>query len=72
MRHIGRVRAPLLVLHGTRDPRVAIAESEQVVAALQGRTVVYEVFDYAGHGFVRGKDKARVYGAVQEFLGAHL
>jgi len=74
IRHFDRVRVPLLVLHGTRDPRVAIGESEQVVAALQadGRPVTYEVFDYAGHGFVRPDDKDRVYRAVAAFLRAEL
>ena len=72
--HMGRVRVPLLVLHGTRDPRVAIGESEQVVAALRGagKPVTYEVFDYAGHGFIRPDDKLRVVRAVSSFLRAHL
>ena len=70
IRHIDRVRAPLLVLHGTRDPRVAIGESEQVVEALRARQqpVRYEVFDYAGHGFIRPDDRVRAYRAVAEFL----
>ena len=76
IRHIGRVRVPLLVLHGTRDPRVGIGESEQVVAALRGRgagqEVEYEVFDYAGHGFVRPDDKARAFAAVAGFLARHV
>ena len=74
IRHVNRIDVPMLVLHGLRDPRVAIGESEQVVAALQarGRTVEYEVFDNAGHGFVREADKARVYRAVARFLDRHL
>jgi dipeptidyl aminopeptidase/acylaminoacyl peptidase len=74
IRHIDRVRVPLLVLHGTRDPRVGFGESTQVVDALQKRQrpVQFEVFDYAGHGFIRPDDKARVYAAVQKFLAAHL
>ncbi len=72
IRHIDRVQVPLLVLHGTRDPRVHISESEQIVGALRarGRPVHYEVFDYAGHGFVRPDDKARVYQAVAAFLAS--
>ena len=68
------IAVPMLVLHGRRDPRVAFGESEQVVDALQerGRTVVFETFDYAGHGFVRPDDKRRVYRAVADFLAAHL
>jgi dipeptidyl aminopeptidase/acylaminoacyl peptidase len=74
IRHVDRVRVPLLVLHGERDPRVGIGESEQVVAALRarGRPVVYETFGYAGHGFIRPDDTVRVYAAVRDFLAAHL
>ena len=74
IRHVARAALPMLVLHGVRDPRVAIGESEQWVAALRGlgREVGYEVFDYAGHGFVRADDKARAYAAVAGFLQRHL
>ncbi len=70
LRHIERIRAPLLVLHGTRDPRVPIGESEQLVEAMGARTkpVAYEVFGYAGHGFVRPDDKTRVFTAIADFL----
>ena len=70
IRHAARIGVPLLVLHGVRDPRVAIGESEQVVAAVPGAE--YHVFDYAGHGFVRPEDKARVYRAVAGFLDRNL
>lgn len=74
IRHVDRIAVPMLLLHGTRDPRVPFSESEQVDAALRarGRQVVFEVFDYAGHGFVRPDDKARVQRAVATFLAAHL
>ena len=70
LRHVDRIQAPLLVLHGTRDPRVPIHESEQLVAAMgaAAKPVAYEVFDYAGHGFVRPADKARAWNAVETFL----
>lgn len=70
VRHVDRIQAPLLVLHGTRDPRVAVTESEQIVDALRarGKPVQYEMFDYAGHGFVRPDDRRRVYRAVAEHL----
>ncbi len=65
-----RITAPLLVLHGTRDPRVPFGESEQIVAALRGRghPVAFEVFDYAGHGFIREEDRRRTYAAVAGFF----
>ena len=69
-----RITAPLMVLHGTRDPRVPIGESEQIVAALrgQGKPVEYLVFDYAGHGFIRPDDRARAFEAVAGFFRHYL
>jgi dipeptidyl aminopeptidase/acylaminoacyl peptidase len=71
---IDRVRAPVLIAHGTRDPRVPIGESEQFVTALRERQkkVAYETFDYAGHGFIRPDDKRRIYTAVADFFTTHL
>jgi dipeptidyl aminopeptidase/acylaminoacyl peptidase len=71
---IDRVRVPLLVAHGCRDPRVPIGESEQVVAALRDRAqpVTYLTFDYAGHGFIRPGDRRRIFTAVADFFRAHL
>ena len=68
------LRAPVLIAHGTRDPRVPIGESEQFVTALQERQkkVTYETFDYAGHGFIRPDDRRRIYRAVAEFFATHL
>jgi dipeptidyl aminopeptidase/acylaminoacyl peptidase len=69
-----RITAPLLVLHGTRDPRVPFGESEQIVAALRGRghPVEFEVFNYAGHGFIRAEDRRRAYAAVAGFFARTL
>ncbi|MEJ1979385.1 MAG: S9 family peptidase [Acetobacteraceae bacterium] len=69
-----RIIAPLLVLHGTRDPRVPFSESEQIVAALRGRgqPVSFAVFDYAGHGFIRAEDRRRAYAAVADFFARTL
>jgi dipeptidyl aminopeptidase/acylaminoacyl peptidase len=71
---VDQVRVPLLVLHGTRDPRVPIGESEQFVRALRERQkpVEYLVFDYAGHGFVRPADRQCAYTAVAAFFTKHL
>jgi dipeptidyl aminopeptidase/acylaminoacyl peptidase len=72
--HIDRVRVPVLIAHGKRDPRVPIGESEQFVTALQERQkpVTYLTFDYAGHGFIRPDDRRRIYTAVAEFFTTHL
>lgn len=71
---VDRIRVPMLVAHGERDPRVPIGESEDLVAALRERQhpVTYLTFDYAGHGFIRPDDKRRIYTAVAEFFLQHL
>ena len=71
---VERIGAPVLIAHGTRDPRVPIGESEQFVTALQERQkpVTYLTFDYAGHGFIRPDDRSRIYTAVAEFFVRHL
>jgi dipeptidyl aminopeptidase/acylaminoacyl peptidase len=71
---VDRIVAPVLIAHGTRDPRVPIGESEQFVTALQERQkkVTYVTFDYAGHGFIRPDDKRRIYRAVADFFATHL
>lgn len=72
--HVDRVRVPLLLAHGTRDPRVPYGESVQLATALGERQkkVSMLTFDYAGHGFIRPDDRARVYAAVVDFFTAHL
>ena len=67
---IDRVRVPLLIAHGLEDPRVPPGESEMVVSALRGlgRPVEIHRVERAGHGFVRLRDRERVFGAWARFL----
>jgi dipeptidyl aminopeptidase/acylaminoacyl peptidase len=69
-----RVEVPVLLAHGTRDPRVPYGESERFAAALAARQkpVTLLRFDYAGHGFIRPADRARIYAAVAAFFTTHL
>jgi dipeptidyl aminopeptidase/acylaminoacyl peptidase len=70
MRNVDAIRAPLLVIHGANDPRVPVAEAEQVVAALRqrGRRVEYLRFEDEGHGVVRRPNRVRAYGEVVRFF----
>lgn len=71
---VDRVVVPVLLAHGTRDPRVPYGESVQMHAALAERQkkVDFLTFDYAGHGFIRPADRARIYAAVVDFFTTHL
>jgi len=65
---------PLLIAQGANDVRVKAAESEQIVAAMQGHgiPVTYIVYPDEGHGLGRAENR-RSYKAVAEaFLSVHL
>jgi dipeptidyl aminopeptidase/acylaminoacyl peptidase len=70
----GEIRAPLLIGQGANDPRVKMAESDQIVAAMRERKleVEYIVFADEGHGFARPENANRFNAAVEKFLAAHL
>ncbi len=67
---VERIRAPLFVIHGANDPRVPVAEAEQIVAALRqrGQRVEYTRFDNEGHGIFRRENRLRAYGDVVRFF----
>lgn len=69
-----RIRAPLLIAQGARDPRVAKDESDQMVAALKARgiEVPYIVKDNEGHGFHNEENRFEFYEAMEAFLARHL
>jgi dipeptidyl aminopeptidase/acylaminoacyl peptidase len=73
-RHLDRLRAPLLVVHGANDPRVPLSEAQQIVAALEARGVPTQllVFDDEGHGIIKLKNKLVMYPIVVEFLDRYL
>ena len=74
LNHVARIRAPLLAVHGERDIRVPIGETEQIVRALETRGVPVELIRLAdeGHGLVRLANRLRVYPAIADFLDRHL
>jgi dipeptidyl aminopeptidase/acylaminoacyl peptidase len=69
-----RIRTPLLVAQGARDPRVNKAESDQIVEALRRRgvDVQYIVKDNEGHGFANEENRFEFYAAMESFLARHL
>ncbi|HNR92024.1 MAG TPA: S9 family peptidase, partial [Dokdonella sp.] len=72
--HADRITRPLMVLQGKNDPRVILAESDDIVAAVEknGVPVEYVVFDDEGHGFTKKKNQIEGYGRMLAFLDAHL
>lgn len=69
-----RIVRPLLIVQGKNDPRVKIAESEQIVEAARknGKHVEYIVFEDEGHGLRKRENKLEAYNAMFDFMTANL
>jgi len=72
--HVDRIRAPLLVAQGAKDPRVNINESNQIVDALRKRgiDVQYIVKENEGHGFGNEENRFDLYSAMEQFLAKYI
>lgn len=71
---VDRIQAPLMVIHGTNDPRVPVGEAKQIAAALEKRGVPVQlmVFDDEGHGLSKLKNRLVAYPAMVKFLDQYV
>jgi dipeptidyl aminopeptidase/acylaminoacyl peptidase len=71
---VDRITAPLIVLHGARDPRVPVTEAEQMVNSLRQRNhpVEYLRFEDEGHMFTKLNTRRVAYPAIADFLDKYL
>ena len=69
-----RIVKPLLIGQGANDPRVKQAESDQIVAAMEGHgiPVTYVLFPDEGHGFARPENNIAFNAVVEQFLATCL
>jgi dipeptidyl aminopeptidase/acylaminoacyl peptidase len=69
-----QIKKPLLIGQGANDPRVKVAESEQIVKAMKakGLPVTYIVFPDEGHGFARPVNSIAFNAAAENFLAGCL
>lgn len=72
--HADKIQAPLLVIHGARDPRVPVSEAEQLVEKLRKRgvKVEYMMLEDEGHGIAKLENRLRVYTRALEFIAENL
>lgn len=65
-----RIRSPLMVVHGANDPRVPVAEADQIVRAVRrrGGDVEYLRFPDEGHGIAKLANRVTAYQRVARFL----
>jgi dipeptidyl aminopeptidase/acylaminoacyl peptidase len=65
-----KISRPLLIGQGANDPRVNVAESDQIVAAMNAKNipVTYVVFPDEGHGFARPANNIAFNSVTEGFL----
>jgi pimeloyl-ACP methyl ester carboxylesterase len=72
--HLHQMTCPMLVIQGRNDPRVAAAESEDLVRALreQGKDIELLVFENEGHDVLKYENRVACYNAIVDFFAKHL
>lgn len=72
--HADKIEVPLMVLQGANDPRVKIAEADQIVSAMREKDlpVTYIVFPDEGHGFARPQNRLDANARIEQFLAEQL
>lgn len=65
-----RIRQPLLIAQGDKDPRVKVAEADQIVAAMTSRNipVTYVLYAGEGHGLRRPPNRLSWTAINEQFL----
>jgi dipeptidyl aminopeptidase/acylaminoacyl peptidase len=71
---VDRIKKPLLIGQGANDPRVKQSESDQIVKAMQEKSipVTYVLFPDEGHGFARPENRMSFNAVAEAFLAQHL
>ena len=72
--HVDEIKKPLLVGQGATDPRVKRQESDQIVRAMQAKSlpVTYVLFPDEGHGFAKPENNIAFNAVTEAFLAKHL
>ena len=72
--YVERIRKPLLIGQGANDPRVKQSESDQIVKAMQAKSIpaTYVLFPDEGHGFARPENNIAFFAITESFLARHL
>lgn len=72
--HTDRIRVPVLIAQGSRDPRVNMNETNQFVKELKKRKVpvTYILKEGEGHYFRKPENKLEFYGELEKFLDKNL
>ena len=71
---VDNIRKPLLIGQGANDPRVKQSESDQIVRAMQEKSipVTYVLYPDEGHGFARPENNLSFFAVAEAFLAGCL
>lgn len=71
---VDHFQCPVLVLHGTNDPRVAGSQSSEFVKRMKshGKDIDYLAMDGEGHGLVKRSDLLMGFEVIASFVERHL
>lgn len=72
--HADKIRSPLFVIQGAKDPRVVQEHSDLMVekARAAGADVRYDIYPDEGHGFTRRENENKAMQDSLDFLTKHL
>ncbi len=72
--HGHQVKNPVMVLQGSKDPRVLQVESDEMVTAMeeQGVPVDYVLFEDEGHGFRKKENQIEGWSKIMGFLDRNM
>jgi len=70
----GRIKAPVLLAHGTKDRVVPIQQTRAMATALEdaGKSFQYIELEDAGHSVLRGPERAKLFVTVDGFVSRSL
>jgi len=74
VRHVAKVRVPVLVAHGLEDTVVDVSESKRLISELEKYKIPHESFLVAGegHGMAHLKNKVELFRRIENFLATNL
>jgi len=72
--HAHKIKAKLMIIHGSNDPRVKISASDRIVQTMRKnkQEVLYVVYPNEGHGIYHKDNLKDAWARVEEFLAKHL
>jgi dipeptidyl aminopeptidase/acylaminoacyl peptidase len=71
--HVEKIRAPLFMAYGERDPRVVLKHAQYMERELKRHKKTYEYISFhdEGHGFSKQENRYKYYKALEAFLQKH-